>query len=910
VKRALYAILLALCVGPPALAQSATTVAVRESRVFPVFGATAAWAIEASIVDVTVQQGKVMLLGRSPGQTKIVVSTATSQQTYDVIVVARPGTLATTNAQGQRTDGGTAEVRYSSAARELGVGASVTRADKDKRTEVTVRAITHAETPLGDRAKTSIATASYRVFTRRGREITLFDRDVDHSPLTLDATPLRGIHYLDDHWRLHAGYTAYATYRSFLVPIERQLVAGGGYAFRASNHSTFTPSFFAIRGEGTIASMLYDYRDDALSAQAELGYSHGFGGAAEVQYDGADDAVRASLRYRPDNFAVAGTTPRGFFGDASWSHRYGRGSTASASWSATDIASTRVMTGALDVDHRLSERTSLLGGATWASFNDTRAISIPVGIRQDFAHGGIGAIYRYTRSETNRGGNGLRLFGRVSAGRFYASAYADRQQSVPTLDVIFSERPDLALALAELGITANSPADIARALRENAILQELGFIDGVTIELAPSRTQFGFEAAWLGAGESRQQLRLRLLHNVIENVASRRATTLATLSYSRRLTDAMDVFASSSYWRTDAGTQPFVEAGLRQRFDGLPSILGGNGTISGVVYLDEDLDGQSDGKGVAAEVELDGVKKQRTDANGAFAFKNIPRGAHRVVARVPDKPDAYFTTASRVEAQTGDKLAFGVATTPARLFGVVKNDGGSGIGAVRVLLVRGTQQVVGETESNGAFSITATPGEWQLSILTDSVPAGYALTNLETRSVMLDRANPVHVEYVLHAHRTISGQAPANSEIIVNDRRVRADAEGHYTVRSLAPGPVTVISGNAKKTIDVPAGPAALVVDFDVAAVAPPVETVHVETYGEKRAQMTGFVVQLGAYHVRGNADETLQRARDAGVSASVEQHGTLLFVRSGPFASRDAAAIVASQLNRAGIEAVVMPRE
>jgi hypothetical protein len=64
---------------------------------------------------------------------------------------------------------------------------------------------------VGDRAKTSVPSASIRLF-RRGRELTILDRDVDHSPLTLSHTPVRGVHYLDDHWRLHAGYTAYAAY--------------------------------------------------------------------------------------------------------------------------------------------------------------------------------------------------------------------------------------------------------------------------------------------------------------------------------------------------------------------------------------------------------------------------------------------------------------------------------------------------------------------------------------------------------------------------------------------------------------------------------------------------------------------------------------------------------------------------
>ena len=750
--------------GAAALQTADVSLTVGQSQTVPLFGVTAAWAVDASIVDVASQQGSVTLFGRAPGQTKLVVSSVTGERVYDVVVVARAGAM--TAAARPRADHASAEARYSSAAREVQSTVQVTRADAKRRTEASVRTVHQTATPRGERARTSVAGASYRVFTR-GRELTFLDRDVDHSPLTLAATPLRGIHYLDDHWRLHAGYTAYATYRSFLVPVERQLVAGGGYAFRTGARSTLTSSFFAIRGEGTVASLLYDYAEgERLSVRAEAGYSRGLGGAALVNYDGDRDRVHASLRYRPDSFAVAGNaSPRGFFGDASWTRDYGRGSTATASWSATDTAGMRVMSGAADVDHRVADDLALIGGASWATFDGRRSVTIPAGVRADFGRTGVTALYRYTAAHNNDGGHGGRLAVRTSLGRFYASAYADHQRNVPTLAAIFSERPDLALALAELGIAATSAADVARALREHAALAELGFIDGVTLDLAPSRTQFGFEAAYLGATASRQQLRLRLLRSVTESVAARTTSTIATLSYARRLTDAADVFASWTYWRTDtaaaeARTQPFLELGVRQRFDGLPSFLGGSGTIAGIVFADEDLDGRSDGRGVVAEVELDGVKKQRTRDDGTFAFTGVPRGPHRVTARVPGRPEAYFTTPSRVEAEPGQRVAFGVAATSARVLGRVTDDAGRGLADVRVLLARGAQQLLATTASDGAYSFVAAPGEWQLSILTDSVPPGHSFAGTEARAVRLDLATPAQVNVSLRAHRRISRQAP------------------------------------------------------------------------------------------------------------------------------------------------------
>lgn len=893
-----------VCLLAPLVARAADKPAfamlVNETQTVRMLGVTAAWAIDPAIADAAAQHDGVVLSARAPGATKVIVISVTGQHTYDVTVTARAGFGAP--AAKPRTSGGTAEVRYSSAVREIQNSVTLRREDPKQRTEVEVRTIHQAgDDRQAGRAQTSVATASVRLF-RRGRELTLLDREVDHSPLTLASTPLRGIHYIDDHWRLHAGATAYATYRSFLVPVERQFVAGGGYAFRAGARSTITPSLFAIRGEGAVASLIYDYKDaDRLFVRGEAGFSDGLGAAAELAYDGDDDRVLANVRYRPDGFAVAGSaTPRGFFGDASWTHDYGRGSTWSASSSATDTAGLRVISAGTDVDHRLTSHVALLGGAAWshigAQFGDARTISVPAGVRFDFARGGFGVLYRHVRSETNDGGHGLRLSARASRGRFYASAYGDHQRNAPTLDVIFSERPDLALALAELGIVATSPADIARALREHAVLAELGFIEGVTLELAPSRTQLGLELAWLGDARSRQQLRARLLRNTTEGISARTTTTIAALSYSRALTSATDAFASWTYWRTElagggARVQPFLEAGLRQRFDG--SFLGGTGTISGIVFADEDLDGQSDGAGIVADVELDGARTQQTRPDGTFTFAGVARGPHRVTVRVPQRPEAYFTTPSRVEAETGDRVAFGVAFTPARLLARIVDDAGDPIPGVRLLLERGAGRLSATSESDGELTLAAAPGEWELSLVPDSIPPGYAVAGTDVQTVMLDRAQALRVERVLPALRTISGHAAPRAPIELRplDRRVRADDEGRYMIRSLPPGAMTLVCGGTEQRVDVPRGPAALTVH----CAAPPVAPEGV------------YVVQIGAFRVQANAAAAAARARAAGVEVLVEPDGALTFVRTANLASRAAATLIASQLTRAGVDAVVV---
>jgi hypothetical protein len=898
-------------------ASESYTIVVGRSQTVAAPGATAAWPVDSNILDVAAQNGTVTLFGRAAGRTKVIVIAAAGESAFEVVVSAKAGSAADPKRQ-PKSDTGVAEVRYSSAARELQNSVTVTRETKDRRTEVNVRTA-HVGEPVGERARTSIPSASIRFFTR-GRELTLFDRDVDHSPLTLSNTPVRGVHYLDEHWRLHAGYTAYATYLSFLVPIDRQLVAGAGYAFRLGARSQITPSVFSYRGEGSVLSLLYDYDDrERLAYRAELGYSRGLGAGVQLAYGTADDQVQADIRYRADDFAVASPgTPRGLLADGSWHHQYGRGSTASLSFAATDFASTSVVAGNADVEHRLSDRVALTGGLSIGSFNGARNLTIPAGVRLDFARGGIAALYRYAESDRNEGGHGFRVTARRSFGRLFASGYVDRQQNAPTLDVIFGEYPELALALGELGITASSPADIARALRENAALIELGYIEGVTVDLAPMRTQLGFELAWLGSTASRQQLRARLVRSVTESVASRNASTIGTLTYSRRLSGSTDVFAGYTYWRTERRGQeprdtPFVELGVRQRFDGMPSLLGGSGgNIAGVVFADEDLDGISDGSAVAAEVELDGAERKATNADGTFTFTNVARGTHRLSARIPERPDAYFTTPSRVEVEAGTKnVAFGVAYTPARLQGRVVSDAGIGIGGVRVLLVRGAQQVIATTESDGGYSVAAAPGEWQVSILTDSVPAGYSLSGTEARTVQLERGRPVTVDTTLRAHRTVVGTgARANAEIEVRplNKTIRADAQGRFSIRSLPPGEVTIVAGGVEHRLMVPPAPAT--VNLDVApkvAVATEAPVVRTEVRGERRDTLRNYVVALGAFRVHANAVETAERARRHGVTATLDANGALTFVRSGPYESHGEASAAAEKLTRAGMEAIVL---
>lgn len=281
-------------------------------------------------------------------------------------------------------------------------------------------------------------------------------------------------------------------------------------------------------------------------------------------------------------------------------------------------------------------------------------------------------------------------------------------------------------------------------------------------------------------------------------------------------------------------------------------------------------------------------------------------GVARRTARRTSRLHSYFTTPSRVEVETGERVAFGVATTPARLQGRVVDDAGTGITGVRLLLVRGSSQVTATTDSQGAYSIAAAPGAWELSIVADSVPAGYALSDASRRTVTLEPARPLDVSFPLRAFRSLSGSgAVPGSEIEVAPlgRRIRADAHGSFALRSLPPGELTLTAGSTTHRVTMPPGPASLSIDLGAASEPPAIRTIE---RGEHHDTMGGYVVQIGAFRIRANAAKTEERARRAGVAAKMTASGTWWVVRAGPFTTRDAAAAAADRLTRAGLETVI----
>lgn len=764
------------------LAAETIHVSVHETTVVKFAHATAAYAVDPSIADAVARAGEVSVSGKSTGATQIVVVTGNGQLIFDVSVTAPIGV----SPQKQKRGGteGRMEARYGTAERQTHGIVDVSRDEGTRRTELHVESV-HYGASASYRASTTLPSVSYRIVTP-GRELTFFDRLTDESPLTISNTTVRGLHFLSDRWRVHAGTTAFTSYQSFLIPAQHQNLLDA--AFRIN--SNFTAGAL-ITSKGSVASMLYDYRpSDRLFARGELAVSRGVGAAAQFGLDGDRDRVRADLRYRPRDFVnISPGEPRGFFADSSWSRTFGHGSTFDTSLSSQQhtLASTS------NLNLRLTNSITLLGGASYGSFSGVHSISIPAGVQYDGNRFGATALARWTNHAP-----GFRVSARTSLGRVYASAYVDYQQQAPTLALIYREEPELALALEQLGITATSVGDIARALRDNAALIELGYIQGVTIDLTPTRTQAGVELAWTGP---KMQLRARVLANRYESVSRRSDTIIATLTASRRIAPSTDLFASLTYWETDHVRRPQAEVGFRRRFDELPSFA--RGSISGRVTSP-----------VPVEIELDG--ERRVTTSGTFWFDHVTSGSHRVVARIVNASDSYFTTPSRVEAIAGDVLAFAVTSSPAHLFGQIVSDAGDGIGGVAIALTRGATRLEATSASDGTFALNTAPGEWDVTIDTMSLPPGFTLGDA-SRSVMLAAAQPSNVSFTARALRSVTGHAPKGVTLIAVDPlglRVPVAADGAFTIRSLPAGTLTLHAGTRTQRVTMPHEPSTLTVSF------------------------------------------------------------------------------------------------
>jgi hypothetical protein len=414
----------------------------------------------------------------------------------------------------------------------------------------------------------------------------------------------------------------------------------------------------------------------------------------------------------------------------------------------------------------------------------------------------------------------------------------------------------------------------------------------------------------------------------VENVGSTMDALIATLTYSHRFGTSTDLYGSYSSWRKGllarATTGSAFEIGVRQRFDGIPQFLQRGGAITGIVFLDPEMRGvRGDGTTAIADIGLmlDGTRSVHTDRNGAYAFRNVAAGSHRVAVELTAERAAFFTTPSHAYVDAGGSHDFGFVWSPARINGRVMSDAHTGIaGTVVSLEAASGARITATTDSDGDFAVAVPPGSYRGSLAPETLPPGYALSTDIKRGVIATVEQPLTLTFEVLALRSIGGKASPRATVRIEPlgRTAIADASGRYVFRSLPAGNFTITDGRSSRAVVATREPMTLT-DMNL---TPDVIVPHAVAKSERaptsvvaalsnvaaptRSGAGTFRVQVGAYRDIRNARDMARQVERLGYHAENAQSGALTLVSVGPFESRSEATRTTERLRSAGVESLV----
>ncbi|MCU1245130.1 MAG: hypothetical protein JWN02_1040 [Acidobacteria bacterium] len=948
-----WLLIIAACLSlTPAARGQGYTVRIQETAIIEIAGATAAYTTNPTIADVTVAaSGRLALTGQSSGSTQLVVITAGGTQSYLITVALPRPSLEARPEPGipvARYDG-----RYTSGTGRLQNAVDIVADEGKRRSELHVLQLHDLQPAPGERSD-SFPLISYR-HTSPGRQLTLLDEMVNLSPITISRTQVRGLHLRQGSLELHGGYASSTRYDGLFLPSDRRWVAGAGYGidFRSTRWTPSVYGFFSqpagtAARRGLVGALAVEHRQGQnLLLRGEVGVSRSLAVAGEAGYSSPRGQLRALLSVKGDDFPTLGLADlpgRHLEIDGTFRATDHMSMTSYGSFDSFPLAAQRqtIEVASVGLSYAVTQRLALLGGADVSavrtSTSSIRTIGLPLGMAYEAQAFGLAASYRLLDdSAASRRGDALRLSAHGSVGPFSGSVWGERQRQAPTLELIFRSEPGLELALLRLGISARTPEEVARALRENTALIALGFITGVNVDLTPRRLQAGFNLAWLGTGPRHDSLHLVTVYGRDEGVSGNRDSLLATLNYSRRVLAATDLYGSYSWWRTGVGAQEMtgtsVEIGLRHQFAGLPTFLQRSGTIEGVAFLDPQMLGvRSEGSEALPGllVTLDGGRPVRTDSKGAYSFRQVAAGPHEVAAQLPSSARAFFTTPSHSEPKVPARVDFGVVWATARIDGHVTSDDGAVVAGVTLsAAAQNGLSIVTTSDSEGRFVFAVPPGTLRVALIAESLPPGYSITGEGVASVTVSVDQPQALSLEVRPIRTVAGRVVGASEAGIESlgRSARVDASGNFVFRSMPAGTFTITAlsggravsrvvtlGSGPETLSgvVLGAPATMAVSASAAeaSASPAIPRGVVSDRTATRVTSAGsggcHVVQAGVFREERNARKLFVRLLRRGERPFiVDSHGlTVIYV--GPFETHQGAVAAGERLRLAGFEGFV----
>jgi hypothetical protein len=814
---------LLLALGQLAVGQSASVVYLKSIQVqFP--GATAAYSLDPLNADASADRGLVTIVGKAPGQAKIMVVTPDGVRTLEITVLQPtpiyPAGFQPPTIVSDYGNSGTYEFRYSSEPSQWQNNLDLIWRNGSRRTELRVNNANLLQPNSGSRISFPALSYSYSSPTR---EFVLLDDTVENSALTVDDAIIRGFHYRQGPWQFHGGVTSQANFHEFLLSADTEEVAGISRTFKIGRHSEIIPDFYYFHmsspnspgKNGPVGSVTYRYQaSEALQYRLELGVSRGVGAAGELRYSNEWNQVHADFRIAPRDFAGLGVNQmRGQTIHADANHMFTHRLAANVLFTRMKYlqpggGTTSSTTSSGLLRFNLARHWSVNGGLSSSQFElatsggGSTMLTIPVGL--DFVHTRFGAGVQYQQQVGNSGTTvaSKQVRGNVSVGigKAQVTAFASRQTNQPTLQTAVANGSPLKDAIIGQSALSNSPDAITGGLYDNLILAGLGYVKSVGLAVATQRIQFGGSFNWSSQKIGQFNYNVLVSRDTFASGITRYDSH--TLVYTRPLTANNDIsFAFSLVSAGSAGQHsyyPRFQVEGRHRFSALPMFFapGSTGAISGRVFQDDSATGAYDpsSKGIDnVEVILDGARRVQTDARGGYTFDHVPAGNHTVQVIPHLNAPYYFTTSSEQPAQINSRVNFGLAFSAGQVFGYIRNDALQPIGGVAVRIKGEKVDVLVKTGDDGRFVKGSLPqGDYEVSVDPVSLPAGYWLAGLEKINVGVSPSVSTEARFVVKAVRSLGGR------IVAYDSRVGKEvgvAGAVVTLRELQCAVVTDNNG-------------------------------------------------------------------------------------------------------------------
>src|SRR5580698_2109032 len=830
------------------------TVQAGKQTQIPASGATAAVSLDAHVADASVENGVLTILGVDPGDTRVIAFDQTGLQETLVHVtpgtpVYPPGFVAPPNPD---SESDSYEFRFSSDRLQFENILDLFSRQTDRTTQLHVVSATFAGQP--DRAS-YVPSAYYRV-TTPDSDITLLDQTVNDSPLTLQNVILRGLHFKDDGWQFHGGYTASADFADVFIPVEKEFAAGVSYTDVLKDYLKIIPSLYFLRSidladgqqrSGLIASLLLDidFSPD-WRVKSEIAYGRGIAFAGELAHSSPATKLSARLTKKDLDFpTVRSNSLPGLSADASWSqvltNRMGLLSGATINHIDLNTIQQDSQSAYTSLRYRISHSWSAATGISYGSFSrlgyySARTLTLPQQINFDRTRFGAGFQYQFaTASDSFSSGAGFRETLRLTLGRFQIGGFLDSQKDALSIESLYSQIPGLQQELQRLGMTAVTPDQLATLLQNAAFLQSLGFSSQAQIVTVPRRLQGGASLAWSSIGARPHQMSFSYIESRNEFETSTSTDYNFTAAYSKAIHLSNQVQFSASIVKSDlTGAEQLtqvISGSFRHTFSHAPAILSlqRNTSIGGTVFVDAKRTGlYENGMETVprATVKLDGERTAVTNSRGEFRFGSVSPGNHNIELQYTSERQHYFTTPQNTVTAGGSTVDFGIAFPTTDLWGYVKDDAGNGMENIKLQITGASGDSVISTDANGKFALPdVQPGSYLIQLNPETVAMGYETENLIPVQASITASLASHPVIEVPAIRVLTGSVtvydaaagnyiPLKGAVVTLshlDKSVITNDSGKFLFGHLPPGDIEikVVAGSYSciHTINVPARP-------------------------------------------------------------------------------------------------------